>query len=626
MPARVATPHLRPPVDPQRDHVSGARDGAVTLVEFGDFECPHCRGAHEGVIRLRDERMPGQVRYVFRHLPNRNIHPHARLAAEASECAAAQGRFWEMHDRLFTSREVLDREALVRIAAELGLDVERFARELDDDRYAPRVEEDLASAQASGARATPTFYVDGRRYDGPWDEESLVNTIRKPLGWRLRLLAEQFAGLSMSSGILMLLGVVAALVWANSPWRGAYHRLWVTPLALGVGGHVLAMPLKAWVNDGLVVIFFLVVSLEIRREVTVGALTTRRKAALPIAAALGGMTAPALIYLAFNAGGGAAHGWGVPMGTDTAFALGLLALLGPRVPLSLRVFVAAAAIADDMGSIAVIALFYTQHIAFPSLGAALLLWLLALALNRGRVYAALPYVVIGILLWLAVLDAGVHPTLAGVLLAFAIPTRGPPSPAALLRQTESLLQSVEAPPVGEVTAGSYHAAVGALETMVDRLLSPAQRLARTLQPWSAYVVLPLFAFANSGIALEAHARDLLQPVSLGIALGLLLGKPLGITAGAWIATRLGVAARPDDVAWTQVAGAGALCGIGFTMAFFIADLSFTDRATLALAKLSVLAASGVAALVGSAVLALRYARWRRRVEAAAEARDRSAGD
>ncbi|HKK26604.1 MAG TPA: Na+/H+ antiporter NhaA [Gemmatimonadota bacterium] len=612
-------------MDPKRDHVSGARDGPVTLVEYGDFECPHCRAAHAGVIRLRDERLTGQVRYVFRHLPNRGAHPHAEVAAEASECAAAQGRFWEMHDRLFTSQETLDRETLVRMAAGLELDVERFARELDDHRYAPRVQEDLASAQLSGARATPTFYVDGRRYDGPWDEESLVDTMRKPLGWRLRLLAEQFAGLSMSSGILMLLGVVAALVWANSPWRDSYERLWAIPLTLGAGSHVLTMSLKAWVNDGLIVIFFLVVSLEIRREVTVGAIATPRKAALPIAAAIGGMVAPALIYLAFNAGGGAAHGWGVPMGTDTAFALGLLALLGPRVPLSLRAFVAAAAIADDMGSIAVIALFYTEHIVLASLGAALLLWLLALAMNRARVYAALPYAVIGVLLWLAVLYAGVHPTLAGVLLAFAIPTRSAPSPAALLGQTQSLLQSVEAPPVGEVTAGSYRAAVEALESVVERLLSPAQRLARTLQPWSAYVVLPLFAFANSGIELQAHARDFLEPVSLGIILGLLLGKPLGITAGAWIATRLGLATRPDDVAWAQVAGAGALCGIGFTMAFFIADLTFSDAGTLALTKLSVLAASGAAALAGSAALAVRYARWKRRVEEAAEARDRRAG-
>ncbi len=624
MPARVATPRLQPPVDPERDHVSGAPDGVVTLVEYGDFECPHCRGAHDGVMRLRDERMPGQVRYVFRHLPNRNAHPHAEMAAEAAEAAAAQGRFWEMHDRLFTSEETLDRETLVGIARDLGLDVERFARELDDHRYRERVEEDLASAERSGARATPTFYVDGRRYDGPWDHESLLDAIRKPLGWRLRLLGEQFAGLSMSSGLLMLLAVVTALVWANSPWRAAYHRLWATPFALGVGRHVLAMPLEGWVNDGLIVIFFLVVALEIRREVTVGAIATPRKAALPIAAALGGMLAPALLYLAFNAGGPAAHGWGVPMGTDTAFALGFLALLGPRVPLSLRVFVAAAAIADDMGSIAVIAVFYTEHIALASLGVAALLWLLALALNRGRVYATLPYGVIGLLLWLAVLDAGVHPTLAGVLLAFAIPTRGPPSPTALLGQTQSLLQSVETPPVGEVTASSYQAAAGALEGVVDRLLSPAQRLARTLQPWSAYLVLPLFAFANAGVEMDVHARDFLEPVSLGVALGLLVGKPLGITAGAWIATRLGVATRPDDVAWSQVAGAGALCGIGFTMAFFIAGLTFSDPETLALAKLSVLAASVLAAAIGSTALAVRYARWTRRIQAAAEARDRRA--
>ena len=403
-----ATPRLRPTVDPARDHISGPIDAPVTLLEFGDYECPYCRRAHRGILRVRDERVPGQLRYAFRHLPNRRVHEHAQLAAEAAEAAGAQGKFWQMHEHLFTREGPLDRDSLMREAGQLGLDVARFARELDDHTHAARIEEDIASAVESNASATPTFFVDGRRYDGPWDQEALLEAVRKPLGWRMRLLAEQFAGLSVSSGLLMLLAVALALAWANSPWRSGYHHLWEAPLAVGLGRHALEMPLQHWVNDGLIVIFFLVVALEIRHEVTVGDLSTPRQAALPIAAAVGGMLCPALIYLAFNAGAPTAHGWGVPMGTDTAFALGLLAVLGPRVPLSLRVFVAAASIADDVGSLAVIALFYTRHIALTSLGAAGLLWLLALALNRARVYRALPYVVIGLLLWLAVLDSGVH--------------------------------------------------------------------------------------------------------------------------------------------------------------------------------------------------------------------------
>jgi NhaA family Na+:H+ antiporter len=307
-----------------------------------------------------------------------------------------------------------------------------------------------------------------------------------------RMRKEKFAGLSTSSGLLMLIGVVLAMLWANSPWREAYHALWESHLTIGAGRFALDMSLHHWVNDGLIVLFFLVVGLEIRRELTVGDLRNPRHAALPVAAAVGGMLFPALIYFAFTATTPERGGWGVPMGTDTAFALGLLALLGHRVPLALRVFVAAAAIADDVGSIIVIAFFYTASISMSSIAIAVVLLALAFALNRAHVYRALPYTVIGLLLWLAVLSSGVHATLAGVVLAFAIPTRGAPNAAALLAQTESILSSVETPAFGGKTESSYQAAVRALEEMVERLLSPAQRVARDLQPWVAYLVLPVF--------------------------------------------------------------------------------------------------------------------------------------
>jgi NhaA family Na+:H+ antiporter len=517
-----------------------------------------------------------------------------------------------MHEHLFTHQRDLDRDGLVRAAEAIGLDVARFVQEIDGHTYAARVTEDLASAERSGASATPTFFVDGRRYDGPWDVESLLEAVTKPLGWRIRLLAEQFAGLSASSGLLMLLGAIAALAWANSPWRDTYLRLWDAPLRIGIGRAALELSLQHWVNDGLIVIFFFVVGLEIRRELTVGDLTTPRRAALPIAAAAAGMLCPALIYLLFNGNGPASHGWGIPMGTDTAFALGLLALLGARVPQSLRVFVAAAAIADDVGSIVVIALFYTASITLSSVGIAAVLWGAALALNWARVYRSLPYAILGGLLWFAVLDSGLHPTLAGVLLAFAIPTRSTPNAATLLDQAESIFRSVEAPAIGEATEARYQSAVRALERMVERLLSPAQRLARDLQPWSAYVVLPVFAFANAGVELAVKPRDFLEPVSLGVTLGLLVGKPLGIALGAWLAVRSGLATRPGDLRGSHLAGAGFLCGIGFTMAFFIAGVAFADPHALALAKLSILAASVVAAAIGWGILQAVHRRSRGR--------------
>jgi NhaA family Na+:H+ antiporter len=378
------------------------------------------------------------------------------------------------------------------------------------------------------------------------------------------------------------------------------------------------MAMRAWVNDGLIVLFFLVVALEVRREITIGDLANPRRALLPLAAGVAGMLTPALVYTLFNAGTATAHGWGVPMGSDTAFTLGLLAILGPRVPLSLRVFVAAAAIVDDVGSVLVVALFYTSDVYLPSLVVAALLWGLALGCNRARIYRALPYVVIGLLLWLALLSSGIPTSLAGIFLAFAIPTRGAPVASTLLAQAESLLQSVEKPPIGEVTPTRYQAAVRALEAMVERFLSPAQRLGRDLQPWSAYVVLPLFALANAGVTLDMPAGALLEPVALGSALGLLVGKPVGITAGAWLAVRAGLATKPDDFKWPQVVGAGTLCGIGFTMSFFIAGLAFSDPETLALAKVAVLATSVVAGAAGWLILYAWNERWRRKIRRVAD--------
>ncbi len=590
------------PVDADRDHILGPADAPVMLLEYGDYQCPYCRRAHDGIRRLRDERLGDRLGYVFRHFPNTRAHPQAWLAAEAAEAAAAQGRFWDMHDYLFAHQDALDRDGLVQAARELGLDAERFARELDEHIHAERVEEDFASARRSDAHSTPTFYVNGRRYDGAWDEESVLEAVNEPLGLKVRLLAEEFAGLSASAGLMMLIGAVLALVWANSPWGESYAALWETELAISIGEFALPLSLHAWINDGLIVVFFFVVGLEIKRELTAGELTEPRRAALPIAAAIGGMLGPALIYLLFNAGGPGSAGWGVPMATDTAFALGLLAMLGPRVPLPLRIFVAVLAIADDVGAILVLGLFYTEDIAMTGIAAAAVLFGVAMALNKARVYRPMPYALVGLALWLAVFHSGVHPTLAGVLLAAAIPTRGPPNTSGLLGQSMAAFHNLETPPHGERSESRYQSTVRTLETVVDRLLSPAQRLERNLQPWSSYLILPLFALANAGIVLTEEALNLLQPLSLGVILGLVLGKPLGIALGAWLAVRAGLADAPAEFSWRQMIGAGSLCGIGFTMSIFIADAAFNDPAMLSLAKLSVMMASILAGVIGWVVL------------------------
>lgn len=379
---------LVPPVS-ERDHQKGPAGAPVALVEYGDYECPYC-GRAAPIITELQERLDREILYVFRHFPITTTHTHAQKAAEAAEAAAAQGKFWQMHHRLFANQGALEQADLLRYAAQIGLDVGRFQQELQEDVYAERVREDFLSGVRSGANATPTFFIDGLRYDGAWDLEFLMEAIEKPLGRRVSSLAQEFTRLAASGGIVLLIATLLALLWANSPLTSAYFQLWQTNLAFTLGTFSFAKSLLEWVDQALMVIFFFVVGLEIKREVTAGELANPRRAAMPIAAALGEMIFPALFYLAINAGSPGAHGWGIPMSTDLAFTLGLLTLLGKRVPFSLKVFFTALAIVDDLGALLVIAIFYTASISWISLAVGAIFLLALVSLNQARVYTPLP--------------------------------------------------------------------------------------------------------------------------------------------------------------------------------------------------------------------------------------------
>jgi protein-disulfide isomerase len=339
-------PRLTLPVG-DRDHRQGSIDAPITLVEYGDYECPYCRSVYHAVKELQ-EVLGDRLQYVYRHLPITTVHPHAQLAAEAAEAAAAQGKFSEMHAALF-EHDQLDQASLNQYAADIGLDLDQFRRDLAEHRYAGKVDQDFRSGIGSGVNGAPTFFVNGERYDGAWDLESLREAVEKPLGMRVRLLAEVFTAMAASGGIVLLVCTLLALLWANSAWSESYAQLWEATVAVSAGRFSLAAHVLEWVNDGLMVIFFFVVGLEIKREVTVGELASLRRAALPIVGALGGMLLPAALYSTFNASGPGAAGWGIPMATDIAFTLGVLTVLGRRVPVALRVFFAALAIADDPG-------------------------------------------------------------------------------------------------------------------------------------------------------------------------------------------------------------------------------------------------------------------------------------
>ena len=418
---------------------------------------------------------------------------------------------------------------------------------------------------------------------------------------------EEFARLESSGGILLIGCTIAALLWANSPWSESYFHVWHAKLTFGFARASLSKELHFWINDGLMALFFLLVGLEIKREVLIGELASLRKAALPLFGALGGMVIPAALYFLFNQSGPGADGWGVPMATDIAFALGVLALLGSGVPTSLKVFLAALAIADDIGAVLVIAFFYTEQVSRISLAVAAGFFVALLAINRMGVRNSMAYVILGIGLWLAFLQSGVHATVAGVLLALTIPSQRRIDGPAFLERSGKILQEFrqadESQDVVEASA-TRSAALSLLAQDCHRAEAPMLRFEHALAPWIKHAIMPIFALANAGVYLGGDALEkLVSPISVGVICGLALGKPIGIVSFAWLAVRSGLAALPVNVKWRQIIGVGMLSGIGFTMSLFIASLAFGSDAEMETAKFGILAASIVSAVGGTLVLA-----------------------
>ncbi len=590
------------PVDDTSDHVLGPPDAPITLVEYGSYACPYCRAANERIAEVRDQ-FGDRMRYVFRHRPLTGVEM-ARRAAELVERAPDPKRFWEEHIKLMTRSEILTEDDLKTVARDLGVPAD--CGPPDDPaviRAKMRVDADEASAAASGALITPTFFINGRRYDGPWDESALADAMLGTLGHRVRSAALDFAGWGPSAGVLLLLATIVAVALTNSSLGLAFAAFWEQEFGLTFNGVSFSLSLLHWINDGLLTLFFLVVGLEIKREFTVGHLSGWRAAALPVAGAIGGMVAPAVLYLLIVPSGPWSHGWGVPMSTDTAFAVALIVMLGSRVPVELRIFLTAAAIVDDLGAIVAVAIFYSGALDLVYLmPAAVLVGALAM-LNRSRVYTLAPYVAVGAALWACVLASGLHPTLAGVILALFIPTRPPPNLTALTTQASAII-SAEAAHGGEVLRhGPSTPALRALDAIHDRLESPADRLLRHAGARSSYLVLPLFALANAGVALRTDTFSGRERLMAAIIAGLVVGKPLGILLASALAVATRLALKPKEYSWAQLAGAAALGGIGFTMSLFIAGEAFRSEDFEA-AKIAVFIASVLSAVIGVTMLVL----------------------
>ncbi|GAA5317281.1 MAG: Na+/H+ antiporter NhaA [Candidatus Pelagadaptatus aseana] len=434
----------------------------------------------------------------------------------------------------------------------------------------------------------------GKEYVAPW--ERAFDKVISPL--------EEFIHRQTTSGVLLILCALIALLIANSKFAEPYHHFFKLYFTVGLENFQLSKTVHHWINDGLMAIFFLVVGLELKRELLVGELANLKQALLPIIAAIGGMVVPALIYFSINPTGHTANGWGIPMATDIAFALGTLALLGKRVPQSLLMFLIAVAIVDDLGAVTVIALFYTEKINLVALGLAGVFTFLLICLNLGGIRRLSPYLFIGVFLWVALLKSGVHATLAGVILAFIIPMKPKYDPKRFLSLITSRVDTLKAAYKENeniLVNDALRSQVRAMSNGAYLVQAPAQVLESKLHLPSAYLVIPIFALANAGVAIDfANIGDILvHPVTMGIGLGLVLGKLIGIAGFTWLAVKAGLSDLPKGLNMHHIIGVAFMGGIGFTMSIFIAELGFANYPDdLVMAKTGILFASFSAGIIG----------------------------
>jgi NhaA family Na+:H+ antiporter len=463
------------------------------------------------------------------------------------------------------------------------------------------MENDVAPPAYDDERTLPPRWAESRRY--------VPRTFVQPV---LQFMRNEAAG-----GVVMLLAAVVALVWANSAFGDSYFRLFEARIDIGFGGyhfhHLSELTVQEWINDAMMVIFFFVVGLEIKRELVVGELRDPRAAAMPVLGALGGMLVPALIYTFFNAGGPASHGWGIPMATDIAFAVGVVSMIGRRVPLGAKLFLLALAIVDDLGAILVIAIFYTDELALGWLVAGIVGLAVVYGMRRAGIRSTLAYVAVGVFVWLSILESGVHATVAGVAMAFLTPVSTLYSPGKFATRANHLVERVDEylpasddlRDVAPHTIERVDALLGDLKHLAHETVSPLDRIEHVLSPWSSFVIVPIFALANAGvrIAFSDLGALITEPVTLGVALGLFVGKTVGVSLAAFLAVKFGLGRLPNRTTWSHMIGMGLLAGIGFTVALFVSALSFGDgSAGIDEAKVGIFLASIVAGLAGFAWL------------------------
>lgn len=588
-------------IDPSRDYISGDPNSQNFLLLYGDYTCNYTRRSQKLNLDISQSKLPNTA-FVYRQCPSKSREQASVTASKFALAAGLQNKFWEAHERLFQIDSKMSEESLDALAVELEIDQKRLKTDMNSEMISKHLNDDLTSALIHEIKNTPTLLINGNKYEGAWDELSIIEEIKRPLGIKLRDARESFFHWAAAAGFVLMLATIAALIFVNFGFKETYDHWRETQLGFSFGDSKFSLSIESWVNDGLMAIFFLIVGIEIKREILYGELSSLSKAALPLVGALGGIVVPVIIYLAFNLGLDTYNGWGIPMSTDIAFTLGLMALLGKRVPLPLKVFVSALAIADDLAAILVIAIFYGHGFHVDPFLWAIGILATMLFLNRARIYSRTPYMLLAVLLWYFTHESGLHATLAGVLTAVMIPSREPGNVGGVAAQAEAVFGAKGGQEVS--TDG-----IRILQNAIDRLREPSYHLQHRLESWSNFLILPLFAFFNTGIVLNGSSFSATEPVNLGVILGLVIGKPLGIFLSCWLAVRLGIASLSNEINWTQILGAGCLAGVGFTMSIFIATSAF-ELELLNNVKLSVLIASIIAASLGILILMIAKANQR----------------
>ncbi|MEM6361743.1 MAG: Na+/H+ antiporter NhaA [Bacteroidota bacterium] len=556
-------------------------------------------------LRESLQRFGDNVVFGYKYCPDLEKDPLAINAAKGVVSAEYQGKSEELYQVISGREEDYTREFVFKSAEELGISMPQFEKDFDDKGTEVRVFQDIEDSKKSGLIVFPGLTIDGAPYNGAWDDNSLFEAIKKRGGKQVEMAIESFFAWGASAAAVLIIATFAALIMVNMGYHELYERWRHIKSGLLFSDANIILSLEVWINDFLMAIFFLMIGLEIKKEVLDGELSDMKRASMPVIGAVGGMLVPALLYVATNVGAPTMNGWGVPMATDIAFTLGLMALLGSRVPISLKIFISALAVADDLGAIVVIALFYGHgfHL-IPFIGA-LIIVALMIFLNRRKVYAIYVYVSLGLLLWFFIFESGLHATLAGVITAILIPNRGK-ADLPLIAQQTAIIFNREVAKVQDIDNEQQHIGHGSLQVLrsaIERLREPSDYLMHSLEKVVNFSILPLFAFFNTGILLGGTDLNLGAPVSVGILLGLVVGKPLGIVGACWIASKLKIAQLSSEINWKQLIGASCLAGVGFTMSIVVASSAFKDD-LLTASKVSILIASTLSALIGLFILNL----------------------